>query len=289
MIEAIIFTAIIGSIVLLLFVMAGKEYSEFIEENKADFQVMFMAPASLKLIDKLKIMEKLSGRRLVSLQQKIAVLYAGKQVQHYTKMFIAQILSVVLLCLLGGGIFALLGGGDKKFLLFAIIFAAIIPYALVKKLEEKTTKRKQNIVFELPEFASKVALLVNAGETVQNAIIRCTTMKADDPNPLYIELNEAVTKLRNGESFGKVMEELSKRCGVQEVSVLTTTILLNYKRGGGELSIALRELSKELWEKRKAISKTRGEEASSKLVFPMVLVFVAVLLIIAYPALRILG
>ncbi len=112
-------------------------------------------------------------------------------------------------------------------------------------------------------------------------------MKADVKHPLYTELTDAVTKIKNGDSFNGVMEDFSKRCGVQEVSVFTTTVLLNYKRGGNQLALSLRELSRDLWEKRKAISRKRGEEASSKLIFPMVLIFIAVLIIVAYPALRI--
>src|SRR5699024_10937323 len=157
----------------------------------------------------------------------------------------------------------------------------------IRKLDEKMDKRKQDIIMELPEFSSKIALLVNAGETVQQAIIRCTTMKSDVEHPLYEELTDAVTKIKNGDSFSGVMEDFSKRCGVQEVSVFTTTVLLNYKRGGNQLALSLRELSRDLWEKRKAISRKRGEEASSKLIFPMVLIFIAVLIIVAYPALRI--
>jgi tight adherence protein C len=66
-------------------------------------------------------------------------------------------------------------------------------------------------------------------------------------------------------------------------------LLLNYKRGGDDLVVALRTLSKELWDKRKALSRTLGEEASTKLVFPMVIVFVIVLVVIASPAIMLMN
>ncbi|QGH34090.1 type II secretion system protein [Gracilibacillus salitolerans] len=287
MLISAIFSIFAVGLVVVCFIFAGSKYKLFIEENKADFQFLFMAPASLWLIDRVKLIERLSTQ-ITAIQFKVAILYsAGKQVPQYTKMFLAQTISVILLCLAGGSLFAVLNGGDVRFVVFAIILAIIIPFVSVKKLDEKMEKRKQDIIIELPEFASKIALLVNAGETVQQAIVRCTMMKADQDHPLYRELNDAVVKIKNGDSFNGVMEDFSKRCGVQEVSVFTTTILLNYKRGGNQLALSLRELSRDLWEKRKAISRKRGEEASSKLVFPMVLIFIAVLIIIAYPALRI--
>lgn len=274
-------------ITILPLLLVGNKYKAFIEPYKEDFQFIFLAPAGLYLIDKLNLMVRLSSQ-LVPIQQKVGNLYrAGKETQYYTKMYVAELISTVLISLMGGSFFTLISGGDQLLLILGIVVAILLPALSIKKLDEKVNRKKQDIIFELPEFASKIALLVNAGETCQKAIIRCTLMKQDDDNPLYQELIETVTKIQNGESFSQVMEEFSKRCGVQEVSAFTTVILLNYRRGGDQLSLSLRELSQSLWGKRKAISKVRGEEASSKLIFPMVLIFVVILVIVAYPALTI--
>jgi tight adherence protein C len=131
--------------------------------------------------------------------------------------------------------------------------------------------------------------LVDAGETVQKAIKQCVEQKklitfTVETNPLYYELNQMVTALNNNRSFQHVMEEFNKRCNVQEISIFTTTVLLNYRRGGLEFVYALRELSRMIWDKRLALTKTLGEEASAKLVFPMVLIFFIVMIIVAAPA-----
>jgi tight adherence protein C len=116
-------------------------------------------------------------------------------------------------------------------------------------------------------------------------MIRCVEQKKNpEESYLYTELVQAVNELKNNYSFSQVLEDFSKRCSVQEVSIFTTTVLLNYRRGGAEFVLALRDLSRTLWEKRKALSRTLGEQASSKLVFPMVLIFLVILLIVATPA-----
>nr|WP_249866162.1 type II secretion system F family protein [Paenibacillus konkukensis] len=99
----------------------------------------------------------------------------------------------------------------------------------------------------------------------------------------------AAHEIRMNGSFAKAMEDFNKRCGVQEVSLFTTTLLLNYKRGGDELVMSLKELSVTLWDKRKSLAKTLGEEASSKMVFPMVLIFMVVMIIVAAPAILTMG
>ena len=135
-------------------------------------------------------------------------------------------------------------------------------------------------------------LLLGAGETVQRALIRCTDRREDKDkrdNTLLIELRRANEEVRNGQSFSAAMEAFSRRCAVQEVSLFTTTILLNYRRGGDRLVLSLKELSYSLWEKRKAVARSRGEEASSKLVFPLVGIFLILMALVASPAILMMG
>jgi tight adherence protein C len=103
-------------------------------------------------------------------------------------------------------------------------------------------------------------------------------------SPLCKELKLAVNELKVSVSFTKVMEDFSKRCAIHEISLFANAMLLNYRKGGSDFVFALSSLHHELWQKRKAISRTLGEEASSKLVFPMVLIFVIVMVIVGSPA-----
>ena len=214
-------------------------------------------------------------------------LHGSRDALKHSRMFIVQLISIVLLCLLGSIMLALLSSGDHLLFGVGIMFTIIIPTFLINQLSMMEKERKQKILLELPEFVNKIILLVNAGETVQQALIRCVELKEGDDSPLYKELRDSVNRLTSNEPFAQVMNELSKKCAIQEVAIFTTTILLNYRKGGQDLILSLRELSQSLWEKRKNISKTKGEEASSKLVFPLILIFVAVMIIVGYPAISI--
>lgn len=108
--------------------------------------------------------------------------------------------------------------------------------------------------------------------------------RGDTNHPLYKELMTMTSEWEGGYSFQQAFENFSKRCAVQEVSVFTTTVLLNYRRGGADFVLSLRDLSRMLWDKRKALSRTRGEQASSKLVFPMVVIFLIVIVLVGTPA-----
>lgn len=192
---------------------------------------------------------------------------------------------------LGTGYAALTGcawlsllGQEPILLAMGAVFGIVLTIRPFAEAGRKVEQRKQQMIIELPDMLSKLMLLVGAGETVQQALARCLEGKAAELHPLYKEWGDAVSMLRNGQSFSTAMERFNRRCAVQEVSVFTTVLLLNYRRGGEHFVLALRELSYTLWEKRKAIARSRGEEASSKLVFPLVGILLVLMVLVAAPA-----
>ncbi|WP_379132467.1 type II secretion system F family protein [Paenibacillus sp. sgz500958] len=208
-----------------------------------------------------------------------------------TLLFLGEMLSYSWLMLAGGCVITLASGESFGWVL-GMLLAAALPVALISDLHKKVAQREQEIILELPELLSSIVLLVGAGETVQQALVRCCASgnrAGSAPHPLYRELQMMIGESESGYSFQQAFENFSKRCAVQEVSLFTTTVLLNYRRGGGDFALSLRDLSRVLWEKRKAISRTRGEQASAKLVFPMVVIFLIVIVLVGTPAIMMLN
>jgi tight adherence protein C len=277
-----IYLGVLLIIFLAFYVSGRKNYKEFIQEYKADFKFTVFAPMALSMIDKLKIIERFSSQ-ITGVNQKVIQVYDYRRGPGFTKMHIAELISISFVCLLFSALFGAADGGIEM-IVFGLVLAILLPILLNKQLDDKIKKRKEDIIIELPEFVSKVILLANAGSNIEKAIVRTVSQRKDaNTHPLYRELKEVAAGINNNGNFAEIMEQFNKRCGVQEVSVLTSTILLNYKRGS-ELILSLRHLSRELWEKRKTVAKIRGEQASTKLVFPMVIIFIVVLVIIGYPA-----
>lgn len=273
------------AICILLFLWGRKRYAEFIHAHQYPFQLKLLLPYSFLLIDKLNLMDKLPDFT-TKVHHKLISLHGRSLSVHGSKWFMAEILSAATLCIFIITLLSVLAGGDRSLLGFGLLAAAVIPMVMVRDLDVKIRKKQQQMILELPDILSTIVLLVNAGETVNRAWIRCVEGRPHKAQtPLYKELAHAVHELQMNVSFVKVMEDFSKRCALHEVSLFTSTLLLNYKRGGSDFVVALHALSLELWQRRKSVSRTLGEEASSKLVFPMVLIFVVVMVIVAAPAL----
>lgn len=176
------------------------------------------------------------------------------------------------------GSFANMAGG--------MLLGIVLPLVRGKEVVGKAERRRQDIQLELPELINKLNLLVQAGETVPKALATCIERKkSENGHPLYIELFRMMSDVQNGYSFAQAMELLAKRCTMQEVSMFVTTVLINQRRGGETFVLAMADLSRQLWDKRKAVARKRGEEVSTKLVFPMMLMFLVVLVVVGAPAL----
>ncbi|CAM4451455.1 type II secretion system F family protein [Paenibacillus tarimensis] len=199
-----------------------------------------------------------------------------------SRMFIAETVGLGYASLTGLAVLGLLAD-EPAMLAMGLLILVLVPASRIRGLFNRVEERRREMVRTLPDLLSKLMLLVGAGETVQSALFRCAEAGKED-HPLYNELRRAMNAYRNGEPFGQSLEAFGKRCGVQEVSVFTAVLLLNSRKGGDSFVVSLRELSLTLWEKRKALAKVKGEEASSKLAFPLTAIFFVLMVLVGAPA-----
>lgn len=268
---------------LLLRFKCGSRYAELRGLPMDGLRLRQFGEPLLLLIEK----SRLGGRFpsvMFKIQRSLQRSYGMRYSAERTLLFMGEMFSYSWLLISAGSLITLLSN-DQTGIIMGCVLAIALPIAMVSDLHKKVRLKEQNIMLELPDFLNSIVLLVGAGETVQRAIIRCVeSHKGDADHPLYKELKVMTSEWAGGYSFQQAFENFSKRCAVQEVSLFTTTVLLNYRRGGNDFMLSLRELSRMLWDKRKAISRTRGEQASSKLVFPMVVIFLIVIVLVGTPA-----
>lgn len=205
-----------------------------------------------------------------------------------TKIFLARVLRMLSISTIVGALFVLVLDGDQWTAFCICIFIVLIPFVMFKNIQNKWIHKQQCIRLELPIVLSKLLMLIEAGETLQRAL-QFTVPQHRKDHPLYTELSRILHRLKQQVPLLQALEECSQRCPVKEMRWFIQALSLNYRRGGEQLSQTLRELSERLWSERQATARILGEEASSKLLFPMILLFVAVLIVVATPAVMWLG
>jgi tight adherence protein C len=138
-------------------------------------------------------------------------------------------------------------------------------------------------MIDFPAFVSKLALLMNAGMHLRQALVKIYN-DADKSRPLYEELGIVLQDMESGISESQAWQEFSERCKIKEITSFASMIVQNSRIGGSQMVNELKRMSHETWEMRKHAVKQMGETASAKLVFPMMLMLIAILVIAISPA-----
>jgi tight adherence protein C len=153
----------------------------------------------------------------------------------------------------------------------------------VRDLERQVRERRISIQMDFPDFLMKMTLLINAGMTISRAWEK-VSLGQRNTNPLYMELEMSIREIRGGCSEYTAYENFARRCRIPVVTRSMSVLMQNLRKGNSELVSIMRILSAECWDNRKNAAKRLGEEAATKMLFPLVLMFISVLLIVATPA-----
>ncbi len=289
-----------AAILILLFTCknkAGDSYSEYLDYiDKKEYSLKDMLPAGFYFADsgiKAKIVPKIVTQKLYkynnSVAAKITELYGPdfkdfyQQVHDANKYVLSSVAAVVfaLIAMVMGA------GGDATnscvFLIVSMVCMFGLGFLLDKSLDSKIEKRRAEIRLEFPEFVNKLTLLVDAGMTISKAWEKIV---ADNKKsgPLYDELLRASAEISAGKPEAIAYEDFGKRCKIKEIMKFVSIIILNLKKGGAEVVPTLRVQGVECWEMRKAEAKRLGEEASSKIMLPLMMMFIGIIVVVAVPA-----
>ena len=210
----------------------------------------------------------------------------GKGMKEYIRM-------TVTLCALG--IFVATGSLIMKngIIQSAAIFAVwetigiTAPYHLLKTKERK---KKISIELELPDFMDRTALLIGAGMQLREAVMTA----ADNPGETFArEVRGCFTQSdRIGnveESEFVTLEKLAAKCEIPSVNTFVSIINQNMKKGSDTMCDMLRIQAEILRTERKNKIKRIGEEAATYMLFPSILIFIAIMVMMIAPAVIMLG
>lgn len=171
--------------------------------------------------------------------------------------------------------------------IFAIgAFAAAI--GMDRELEKNQEKKKKRLSYEYPNFVSMLRLYLSAGMTMQSAFGKLALdyrKRSDDGGKdLAKELQLACNRFRNGVPEEKIYREWGERCMEMRYRKLSLLLVTHLKIGNGQLLKFLDAEEISAREEKKQMARKLGEEASVKLLFPMLLQLLVVMFLILIPA-----
>ena len=104
-----------------------------------------------------------------------------------------------------------------------------------------------------------------------------------------MEMQKVKEESGNGRMEIEAYQRFAERCSGREIRKFTAIIQQNLTKGNGELLSYLQDLSTEMWELKKNEVQKKADAAVRRLMFPMVLVFGTVLVMVIVPMLSGIG
>lgn len=178
--------------------------------------------------------------------------------------------------------------------IFLLEIVALVLFWLVseKKKTQEDQKRIQKMEREYPEIVNQLSLLLGAGMTTRQAWNKLTTQYQFKRKAGMIEekeVYEAIARMNRrfseGESERAVYQQFTQEIPAISFHKLMRILLGNLEKGSKGICSRLEEEGRLAYEQRIQQAKKLGEEASTKMLLPLMLMMVVVMGIVMLPAL----
>lgn len=176
---------------------------------------------------------------------------------------------------------------DKKALwLFVAGGVLCIGAVLLRRsrLDETIKRRNEELNRQYPDFVNRLCMLLGTGLTLRGCMEQAA--RELDDSTLRKELLYMVHELSTGADENRAYDEFGARIGIPSYTRLANRLNQHLRTGTGDLIRVLEEEVQFSLESRREYMKKRGEEVSTKLLFPMVVLLLVVMVIIILPAMR---
>jgi len=175
--------------------------------------------------------------------------------------------------------------------LLLVCAAAILVYYMKDyDLHKQVLLKREEMFACYPEIVNRLVLYVGAGMTVRNAWRKIALDNAKKKTKrgrkgyIYQEMLFACYEMDSGTSEGEAYEHFGKRCGIEQYIKLATLLVQNMQKGNSTMLLQLKEEAETAFVQRMDQARKKGEEAGTKLLMPMMILFGMVLILIMIPA-----
>lgn len=176
-------------------------------------------------------------------------------------------------------------------LLLGLAAAAVVYIQEGVREQRKEQGRKEQLLKQYPDMVGKISLLLGAGMTLSAAWERIVLnylhkleshqIKTEE---VYEQMLHSYREMQDGVGELKVYEQFGERCGTPQYRKLSMLIIQNLRKGSSGLRQSLEKEMADAFVLRKNLAKKTGEEAGTKILFPMMLMLCIVMVIILVPA-----
>lgn len=166
--------------------------------------------------------------------------------------------------------------------IFGLVFSIVVFFLSDYYLSNKFNQVKNEMKLELPKLLTKLSLLIDSGITYRKSL---DLIIENGQGKLYEELRIVKGLIDNGENEKVAYENLSRISEDMLIKKFISLILQNIYKGDEDFSGNLRALKKESFLQKKNFIINQSQKAEQKLLFPNLLIFVGIIVMVMIPIL----
>ena len=220
-----------------------------------------------------------NSKKNIDRKKECELWYGSQFAVYYVKAIAAQKITISTIVFLAGFIF--FGMTNEPVVIFVTMVMAFAIYKYYSDIvNSKLKKRRELLINEFPDVVAELALLINAGMIMKEAWRKV----ADNGNgEIHKFMKQAVIEIDNGSSEIEAYNNFGINCMVPEIRKFTSTMVQGLTKGNNEFSEMLKQQNNEIWIQRQNHVRQIGEKAASKLLIPILIMFIGVLIMIIVP------
>ncbi len=171
-----------------------------------------------------------------------------------------------------------------------LLLPIVIVLAKKQEKEKEKKSREEELLAAYPRLITKLTLYTGAGLSLRGAWERLAAdyRKEEEAGEKKGALAEEVLllagELKNGASEGKAYEAFGRRIGLKPYLRCASLLVSQLQKGSGAMREGLEQEAALAWEMQRSRVTKKGEEAQTKLLFPMMGMLFLVMGVVMIPA-----
>ena len=174
------------------------------------------------------------------------------------------------------------------FLALTVILPLCLWLQRDQKVRQKAGERRLQMALDYPELMWKMTMLLGAGLTIRGTFLKIAAEyrknRTGQIRYAYEEMLFACGEMKSGVPESTAYENFGRRCGLPQYIKLGSLLSQNLKKGSKGLASILEKEAASSMEERQNMARKLGEQAGTKLLFPMAMMFGVVLTVLIVPA-----
>ena len=175
-------------------------------------------------------------------------------------------------------------------LIMGILSSVLFLFSRIQNRGIELDKKRQQLMCDYPNVISYLVLLLNAGMSMRMAFARLASDyrksldRGGQAKVGYEVIAYASAEMEKGVSEIDAYMHIGRNTPEIRYKTFSTLLVQNLRKGSRELTGILEREAAEAFEERKKQARIMGEQAGTKLMFPMLLMLGVVLVILMVPA-----